>query len=120
MSKITRIVEEYIQSNIPIQNILKARIGHFIELLGRIPTLHECQLILKSAVITNYALLYEDFVCESKEQGIAYPSEYASRMLQDLALTDWEALFPSILPLVKEVNLHSGRWQLDLELVRNV
>lgn len=104
MSKITRIVEDYITSSIPIQNILKARIAHFIGLFGRIPTLNECQLIVKSAIITNYALLYEDFVCESKEQGIAYPAEYASRMLQDLALTDWEALFPSILPLVKQVN----------------
>lgn len=105
MSKITSIIEEYLVSSIPIQEILKARIGHFIELFGSIPTLHECKLIVKSAVITNYALLYEDFVCESTEQGITYPDEYATRMLQDIALTDWDEVVPQILPLVREVKL---------------
>ena len=104
MINITNIVRNYLEHNIGMQNVLRARVEHFIDLFGRVPTVEECEKILKSAVICEYARLFEDTVLEAKEQGRHYPTEYTAYTLQDIALTDWEHLIPLVLRVVKDVH----------------
>ena len=89
---ITYLLSNYLGKSPRIQSILTEKLDHFCDLYGRFPNKEQNEIILKSTIITDYPALYEDTIIEAKEQGMEYPDEYATQLLTDITLADWESL----------------------------
>ena len=89
---ITVLVRNYLLQSPRMKLAIEIRLMNFMDVFARLPTNEESIVLLRSLVITDYAGLYADTIYLAKEEGLPYPAEYATQLLEDITATNWESL----------------------------